>query len=84
MEESDRTCLCTNKWNPFSVWRYCEENFSKGVKISPQYAGRPTGMLFSLESSIHPFISHLANKLVNKSLEEKAETMRTPEFKKRF
>ena len=86
VEESDRTLTyAQTSGDPFSVWRYCEENFSKGVKIRPQYAGRPTGMLFSLESSIHPFISHPSYaELVNKSLEEKVEIMRTPEFKEKI
>jgi N-acyl-D-amino-acid deacylase len=31
---------------------------SDGVRITPQVACRPTGMLFGLQSSLHPFITH--------------------------
>ncbi|MCU1453304.1 MAG: putative D-aminoacylase [Acidimicrobiales bacterium] len=31
---------------------------AEGVHIVPQVACRPTGMLFGLQSSLHPFISH--------------------------
>ena len=71
--------------DPFKTWKYCEENFSKGVNIRPQFAGRPTGMLFSLESSIHPFISHPSfKKIVDLPLQEKVDTMKDPDFKKQI
>ena len=73
VEESDRTLTYAQTGgDPFKTWKYCEENFSKGVKIRPQFTGRPTGMLFSLESTVHPFIAHPSYaEIADKSLEEK-------------
>jgi len=71
--------------DPFKTWKYCEENFSKGVNIRPQFAGRPTGLLFSLESSIHPFIAHPSfREIADLPLEEKVQRMKDPEFKKQI
>ena len=30
----------------------------EGIRVTPQVACRPTGMLFGLQSSLHPFITH--------------------------
>ena len=86
VEESDRTLTyAQTSGDPFETWRYCEENFSKGVKIRPQYSGRPTGMLFSLESTVHPFIAHPSYaEIAVKSLEEKVSRMKDESFKQKI
>ncbi len=38
--------------------RYAEEDAADGYRIVPQVASRPVGMLFGLQSSLHPFITH--------------------------
>ena len=35
---------------------FCEEQFLKGKNVRPQFPGRNVGMMFGLESSLHPFI----------------------------
>ena len=86
VEESDRTLTYAQTGgDPFKTWKYCEENFSKGVKIRPQFTGRPTGMLFSLESTVHPFIAHPSYaEIADKSLEEKVSAMKDESFKQRL
>ena len=87
VENTDRTLTyAQTSGDPFSTWRYCEENFSNGGKnIRPQFAGRPTGMLFGLESSLHPFVAHPSfRKISNLPLEEKVSIMKDPEFKKQL
>ena len=86
VEESDRTLTYAQTGgDPFKTWKYCEDNFSKGVKIRPQFTGRPTGMLFSLESTVHPFIAHPSYaEIANKSLEEKVSAMKDESFKQRL
>ena len=86
VEESDRTLTyAQTSGDPFETWRYCEENFSKGVKIRPQYSGRPTGMLFSLESTVHPFIAHPSYaEIADKSLEENVSRMKDESFKQKI
>ena len=86
VEESDRTLTYAQTGgNPLETWQYCEENFPKGVKIRPQFPGRPTGMLFSLESTVHPFISHPSYaEIADKTLEEKVAVMKEESFKQRI
>lgn len=87
VENTDRTLTyAQTSGDPFSTWRYCEENFSNGGKnIRPQFAGRPTGMLFGLESSLHPFVAHPSFRKISKlPLEEKISIMKDPEFKKQL
>ena len=31
---------------------------AEGLRVVPQVSSRPTGMLFGLQSSLHPFITH--------------------------
>ena len=87
VENTDRTLTyAQTSGDPFVTWRYCEENFSNGGKnIRPQFAGRPTGMLFGLESSLHPFVAHPSFRKISKlPLEEKVSIMKDPEFKKQL
>jgi len=37
---------------------------AEGVRVTPQVACRPTGMLFGFQSSLHPFITHPAYRAV--------------------
>jgi N-acyl-D-aspartate/D-glutamate deacylase len=48
-------------WNPTGyrdAMADAEQLAGDGVRITPQVACRPTGMLFGLQSSLHPFITH--------------------------
>ena len=86
VEKSDRTLTYAQTGgNPVETWKYCEENFSKGVKIRPQFPGRPTGMLFSLESTVHPFIAHPSyGEIADKTLEEKVAIMKDESFRQKI
>ena len=53
---------------------------SEGVNIVPQVPTRPTGMLFGLQSSLHPFLTHptYRHSLADLPLAERVAAMRTP------
>ena len=54
---------------------------SKGAPMIPQVAVRPTGMLYGLQSSFHPFIAHPSyREHWDDSLEERVALLRDPEF----
>jgi N-acyl-D-amino-acid deacylase len=56
--------------------RYADE----GLDIVPQVSSRPTGMLFGLQSSLHPFITHPTyRKLADLPLAERVARLREPE-----
>ncbi|MGH9297871.1 MAG: N-acyl-D-amino-acid deacylase family protein [Acidimicrobiales bacterium] len=53
--------LAQTPWNPTGYREALADAAalnSEGVKIAPQVACRPTGMLFGLQSTLHPFITH--------------------------
>jgi N-acyl-D-aspartate/D-glutamate deacylase len=51
-----------------------------GVPIVPQVACRPTGMLFGLQSSLHPFITHPTYRVIaDLPLDERVARLRQPE-----
>ncbi|MEY2423229.1 MAG: N-acyl-D-amino-acid deacylase [Acidimicrobiaceae bacterium] len=53
-----------------------------GLHIVPQVSSRPTGMLFGLQSSLHPFITHPTyRKLSDLPLEERVARLREPEVR---
>jgi N-acyl-D-amino-acid deacylase len=53
-----------------------------GLNIVPQVSVRPTGMLFGLQSSLHPFITHPTyRKLADLPLAERVERLRRPEVR---
>ncbi len=53
-----------------------------GLRIVPQVACRPTGMMFGLQSSLHPFITHPTyRQLASLPLEERVETLRRPDVR---
>ena len=56
-----------------------DEDRAEGGTLTPQVAQRPAGVLFSLESSGHPFILHAAyQKVALLPLDERVAAMRDP------
>ncbi len=57
----------------------------RGLKVIPQVSNRPTGMLFGLQSSFHPFSTHPTyREIQDLSLEERVEYLRQPEVRERI
>ena len=55
---------------------------TEGVTIVPQVSCRPTGMLFGLQSSLHPFFTHPTyRRLADLPLDERVAQLRTPEVR---
>jgi N-acyl-D-amino-acid deacylase len=55
---------------------------SQGVPITPQVSNRPTGMLFGLQSSLHPFITHASYRaLADLPLPARVAELRKPEVR---
>jgi len=53
-----------------------------GLPIVPQVACRPTGMLFGLESSLHPFITHPTYRaLADLPIDERVARLRRPDVR---
>jgi len=64
---------------------FAEEQFLKGKNIRPQFPGRNVGLMFGLESSLHPFIQYPAYKeIADLPLDQKFEIMKDPYFKKKL
>ena len=64
---------------------YCEEQFLKGKNVRPQFPGRNVGLMFGLESSLHPFIGHPSYKDISHlPLNERLSIMRDPAFKQKI
>ncbi|MBV9253808.1 MAG: amidohydrolase family protein [Actinobacteria bacterium] len=58
---------------------------AEGMHIVPQVSCRPTGMLFGLQSSLHPFITHPTYRaLADLSLAERVAKLRDPEVRTRL
>ncbi len=56
-----------------------------GIKIVPQVPARPTGMLYGLQSSLHPFMSHPSYKsIADKSHDEIVAAMKDPAFREQL
>jgi N-acyl-D-aspartate/D-glutamate deacylase len=56
-----------------------DELAAQGERVVPQVACRPTGMLFGLQSSLHPFITHPSYRAIaNLPLAERARQLRDP------
>jgi N-acyl-D-amino-acid deacylase len=61
------------------------EDQAAGRRIVPQVACRPTGMLFGLQSSLHPFSTHPTyRELSGLPLDERVATLRRPEVRERL
>lgn len=78
------SCL-QNDFQP-EAWRdlleRSERATAEGARIVPQVAGRPTCLLFGLESSAHPFVLHDAYQpLAALPLAERVARMRDPEVR---
>ncbi|MEO6122695.1 MAG: amidohydrolase family protein [Ilumatobacteraceae bacterium] len=55
---------------------------AEGLRIVPQVACRPTGMMFGLQSSLHPFITHPTYRaLSGLPLTERVEQLRRPDVR---
>ena len=64
---------------------FSEEQFLKGKNIRPQFPGRNVGLMFGLESSLHPFIQYPAYKeIAHLPLNQKFEIMKDPDFKNKL
>ncbi len=58
------------------------EAAADGLRIVPQVACRPTGMMFGLQSSLHPFITHPTYRgLATLALQERVEALRRPDVR---
>ncbi len=58
---------------------------SEGVAIVPQVSSRPTGMLFGLQSSLHPFITHPTYRVLRDlPLEARVARLRDAEVRARL
>jgi N-acyl-D-aspartate/D-glutamate deacylase len=58
------------------------EDAALGRRIIPQVANRPTGMLFGLQSSLHPFFTHPTYRtLADLPLAERVARLRDPEVR---
>jgi N-acyl-D-aspartate/D-glutamate deacylase len=56
-----------------------------GIHIAPQVPCRPTGMLFGLQSSFHPFITHPSyREVADLPLEERVARLRQPAMRARL
>jgi N-acyl-D-aspartate/D-glutamate deacylase len=59
---------------------------AQGLHIVPQVPCRPTGMLYGLQSSLHPFITHPTYRqmLADLPLDQRVTRMRDPEVRARL
>jgi N-acyl-D-amino-acid deacylase len=56
--------------------------YDEGLKVVPQVSCRPTGMLFGLQSSLHPFITHSTYvALAHLPVAKRAAELRRPELR---
>ena len=78
-------CLQTNddpdQWQ--RLLRAVEEDRAEGGTLTPQVAQRPAGVLFSFESSGHPFILHDAyQKVAHLPLAERVAALSEPDMRR--
>jgi N-acyl-D-amino-acid deacylase len=75
-------------WNPTGyrdAMADAEQLAGEGVRITPQVACRPTGMLFGLQSSLHPFITHPTyRRLADLPLAERVAALSDPDIRARL
>jgi N-acyl-D-amino-acid deacylase len=80
--------LAQTPWNPTGYRQSLADAQSlsdDGVRLTPQVACRPTGMLFSFQSSLHPFITHPAYRAVaDLPIAERVVAMCQPAFRERL
>jgi N-acyl-D-aspartate/D-glutamate deacylase len=59
-----------------------ERDHAEGLPIVPQVSCRPTGMLFGLQSSLHPFITHPTYRAIaDLPLSERVARLRQPDVR---
>ncbi len=59
-----------------------ERDHADGLAVVPQVSCRPTGMLFGLQSSLHPFITHPTYRAIaDRPLDERVARLRQPEVR---
>jgi len=77
--------LSQNPGDPTAYRRALDEadrSAAEGLTIVPQVPCRPTGMLFGLQSSLHPFITHPTyRRLAELPLAERVARLRDPEVR---
>ncbi len=57
----------------------------QGLRVAPQVASRPVGMLFGLRSSLHPFITHPTyRRIADLPLDARVEQLRRPDVRARL
>jgi N-acyl-D-aspartate/D-glutamate deacylase len=62
-----------------------EEAASRGARIAPQVAARPTSILLGLSGRTHPFASHTGyREIAHLPLDERVRRMRDPELRRRI
>jgi N-acyl-D-aspartate/D-glutamate deacylase len=71
------------------AWREALDEASRraadGLDLRPQVGCRPTGMLFGLQSTMHPFVSHPTMRdLARRPLDERVAELRRPEVRERL
>ena len=73
-----QTALQPHAWR--ETLAQVEKLAARGMKIVPQVPSRPTGMLFGLQSSFHPFFFHptYARELASLPLAERVARLREP------
>lgn len=76
---------------PFSPRGYrdsladAERLAAEGLRVIPQVACRPTGMLFGLRSSLHPFTTHPTyREVADRPLAEQVAHLRRPDVRSRL
>jgi len=59
---------------------------AEGLRIVPQVPCRPTGMLYGLQSSLHPFITHptYRSEIADRPHDEKVARLRDPHIRARL
>jgi N-acyl-D-aspartate/D-glutamate deacylase len=80
--------LAQSPWNPLgyrAALADAEVLAADGIRVTPQVACRPTGMLFGFQSSLHPFITHPAYRAVaDLPLAERVRALSSPEGRSRL
>jgi N-acyl-D-aspartate/D-glutamate deacylase len=75
-------------WNPKGYRNRltdASELAAAGIDITPQVACRPTGMLFGLQSTLHPFVTHPTYRSVaGLPLAERVAALSRPETRERL
>jgi N-acyl-D-aspartate/D-glutamate deacylase len=79
-----QTALQPRTWR--DTLKTVERLSAEGLKIVPQVPSRPTGMLFGLQSSFHPFLFHptYARELAELPLAQRVARLREPAVRARL